>query len=101
MHQHAGNPDMHPLHRRLRPRCAGEQGDRRHQRDHQPVADEQEGQRLGVGQAVLGADEAGTPQENEEQGVDALHGLAPPIRRAALADIAADPAAVPLPTQLD
>ena len=49
------------------------QGDAAHQQDHQPVAQAQEAEGLGVGHAVAGADETGAPQQHEE-GVEARHG---------------------------
>jgi len=73
MDQHAGNADVQPLLWISRPRRAGRQRDERHQRDDEAVAGEQKGQRFGVRQAVLGADEAGAPEEDEENGIEALH----------------------------
>ncbi len=67
MDEHPGERDVEPLARVFRPRRTGGQGQHAHQGDHQHVAGAQEAEGLGVGQAVLGADEAGAPQEHEQQ----------------------------------
>jgi hypothetical protein len=68
VHQQAGNTDMESLTPIARPWRTRRQGEARHQGEHQNVAGEQEGQRFGVRQPELGADETGAPEENKQEG---------------------------------
>jgi hypothetical protein len=63
--QHAGDRDVDHLRAGRRPARPEEERDREHQRDDQGEPVEEEGHRLGVRQAVLGADEPGRPEEDE------------------------------------
>jgi len=52
----------------VRPRRTPRQDDQAEQQQHRDHAGEQKRQRLGVGQAELGADEAGGPQHDKRGG---------------------------------
>jgi len=73
MHHQAGDADVKPVPRVPRPGRTHQQRHQGHQREHQQVADQQEAQRLGMRQTELGADEAGTPEQDEQQGGGTVH----------------------------
>ena len=66
MDQQTGDGDVQHRAPGLRPARAGQHGDRQQDRADQRETDQQEGQRLGVRQAELGAEEAGAPQQHEQ-----------------------------------
>ena len=74
VHKNTRNADMKNLPRIAWPLSARDQREGRHQAQYQNVTCKKESQRIGIGQAELGANETGAPQEYEEDGSERFKG---------------------------